>query len=221
MAFGQLPGMSSCACLSNMYLTLSSLQSLTSFSFPFTLTPLRSALGLATEVVHCDFCPRDVFFSMQNSSLLNTLLLSIGERFHRLLVAIDEEAKRAEELGIRKHIRVGEQNPETLTMHSGLPDCPMSFQVELEVPEWRRMARRAVKTEVMGREGNGPTFLKVIEEMESRQIRWHENPEMTNSRAHIFGAEALHSSRCKTGYECLRQLGMLKEVIRNMMLDEQ
>lgn len=220
-AFGQLPGLSSCACLSNMYLTLSSLQSLTSFTFPFTLTPLRQSLRLASEVVNCEYCPKDLFLSLQNTSLLNTLLISIGERFHRLLMAIEDEANRAQELGLRKRMRVGEQNPETGFMHSGLPSCPMSFEVELEASEWRRMARQAVKTDVMGKGGDGPTFLKVIEDLERRQMRWHEDPEMTNSRVHLFGAERVHDTSCKTEFECLRHLGICKEVIRNMMLDDQ
>ncbi|KAI7345546.1 hypothetical protein KC331_g16685, partial [Hortaea werneckii] len=73
-----------CACLSTLYLTLSTLQqqpqphssptSSPSSSFPHTLAPLRTAMQTATSILVCPHCPQRFLSAMQNTQLLGTLL---------------------------------------------------------------------------------------------------------------------------------------------------
>ncbi|RMY11524.1 hypothetical protein D0867_08056 [Hortaea werneckii] len=76
----------SCACLSTLYLTLSTLQqqpsssSPPSSSFPHTLTPLRTAMQTATSILTCPYCPQKFLSAMQNTQLLGTLLVSMYDR---------------------------------------------------------------------------------------------------------------------------------------------
>ncbi|KAI6966912.1 hypothetical protein KC327_g5087 [Hortaea werneckii] len=71
----------SCACLSTLYLTLSTLQphqspsSPSSPSFPHTLVPLRKAMQTATSILTCPICPQKFLSAMQNTQLLGTLLV--------------------------------------------------------------------------------------------------------------------------------------------------
>ncbi|RMX76439.1 hypothetical protein D0869_10721 [Hortaea werneckii] len=72
-----------CACLSTLYLTLSTLQqqphssptSSPSSSFPHTLAPLRTAMQTATSILVCPHCPQRFLSAMQNTQLLGTLLV--------------------------------------------------------------------------------------------------------------------------------------------------
>ncbi|RMY48286.1 hypothetical protein D0863_15428 [Hortaea werneckii] len=79
-----------CACLSTLYLTLSTLQqqpqphssptSSPSSSFPHTLAPLRTAMQTATSILVCPHCPQRFLSAVQNTQLLGTLLVSMYDR---------------------------------------------------------------------------------------------------------------------------------------------
>ncbi|KAI7081815.1 hypothetical protein KC356_g8852 [Hortaea werneckii] len=99
----------SCACLSTLYLTLSTLQQQQqqqphSFSashdpstpppltsFPHTLLPLRTAMQTATTILTCPICPQRFLSAMQNTQLLGTLLVCIAEKFRGVVEGIDGE----------------------------------------------------------------------------------------------------------------------------------
>lgn len=167
--FPKLP----CPCLSTMYLTLTNLQALTSFAFPSVLPHLRTALQTALAILNCPDCPKESFTAIQNAMTLGALLTAIAERFHRTLRAIDDEAARLERAGLTKEYRMGDMSVETLHLHTGEPGCPMGFEIELAAEDWRKLAKKVVKAEVLGK-GKAPNSLvNLVEQMEQRQLKWH------------------------------------------------
>lgn len=167
----------SCACLSSLYLTLNTLQSMDqSFAFPFALHPLREAMQTASEVLACDACPTTFISSIQNTQLVGTLLMSTAERFGRVLEAITAECTRAETLNETKKFRLADVNTSTSHLHTGGLGCAAAFSIDLSPQEWKSMAKKVVKAEVQGPiEGNTccPFFLGVTKQMTERQLRWH------------------------------------------------
>lgn len=166
-----------CACLSTLYLTLSTLQQMDpAFPFPFALHPLRAAMTTAAEVLACDQCPKSFISSVQNTQLVGTLLTSIAERFARVLEGISTEALRAEQAGETKTFRLADLNTSTSHLHTGGLGCAAAFSINLSPVEWRGMAKKVVRAEVHGpTDGNTccPFLLGVTAAMTARQERWH------------------------------------------------
>jgi hypothetical protein len=133
-----------------MYLTLSELQSIQSFAFPQVIIPLRKAMGVLSDLIHCPQCPKDTFSATQNISSIVSLCKVIVERFNKVLMGIDAEAERLEQNGGKKPYRIGEVDPALQHLHTGTPDCPMGFNIELEPKDWKRMVKMALKSEVYG-----------------------------------------------------------------------
>ncbi|GAB7364388.1 hypothetical protein MBLNU230_g4931t1 [Neophaeotheca triangularis] len=172
-----LPNQSGCACLSTMYLTLSDLQNMDStFPFPFAFRPLRSAMQTASEVVTCQQCPKSFITAIQNTQLLGTLLVTIAERFGKILDSITAEAARAESEGVSKKFRLAELSQHNSHLHTGGWECAAGFNIDLSAGEWMVMAKKVVKAEVYGpSDGNDccVSFVALIEQMQARQERWH------------------------------------------------
>lgn len=170
--------MPACACLSTLYLTLSTLQSLPQpLTFPYALHPLRDAISTASNILACQECPKRFITGMQNTQLLGTLLVSIAERFSAILKAIDAEAQRAETAGEAKKFRLADLNTSTSHLHTGGMECTATFHIDMSPDEWRRMCKKVVRAEVLGDGGSGqccPCFVAVVERMEKRQEEWHE-----------------------------------------------
>ncbi|KAK0304240.1 hypothetical protein LTR01_007596 [Friedmanniomyces endolithicus] len=167
------PTLPTCACLSTLYLTLSTLQSMApSFPFPSSLHPLREAMRTASEVLSCPLCPTKFLSAVQNMQLVGTLLVSIAERFGKVLEAITREAARAGRGGQVKGFRVADLE----TLHTGGIGCRAGFSVSLSADEWRVMSKKVVRAEVLGPSegsGCGTTFVGVVEQMENRSEYWH------------------------------------------------
>ncbi|KAK1074619.1 hypothetical protein LTR74_000862 [Friedmanniomyces endolithicus] len=167
------PTIPTCACLSTLYLTLSTLQSMAaSFPFPSSLHPLREAMRTASEVLSCPLCPTKFLSAVQNTQLVGTLLVSIAERFGKVLEAITREAARAERGGEVKGFRFADLE----TLHTGGVGCRAGFSVSLSADEWRVMVKKVVRAEVLGpseRSGCGTNFVGVVEQMENRSEYWH------------------------------------------------
>ncbi|KAK3068993.1 hypothetical protein LTR53_013015 [Teratosphaeriaceae sp. CCFEE 6253] len=165
-----------CACLSTLYLTLSTLQTLPpDFPFPASLHPLRAALHTASEVLACAHCPTQFLSAVQNTHLAGTLLVSIAERFGKVLSAIDREAERVEFEGTAKRFRLADLNTSTAHLHAGGLGCAGAFNIDLSGSEWRRLAKKVVRAEVHGpSDGNVccAYLLGVIGQMERRQDGW-------------------------------------------------
>ena len=159
-----------CACLANLYLTLSSFQSLPPPSFPLTSGNLKIATKTARDVLRCPICPKTFNSAFQNISLLGTLLPLVVMEYSKLLHYVDDESAKGESITFR----MGEHNPAHMHLHTGTPDCPLGFNIELSALEWRMTARKVVRQQVHGVKPEDGSFSSLIDELEKRQHAWHE-----------------------------------------------
>lgn len=104
---------------------------------------------------------------------LISLLTAIAERWHKALAAIDSETQLLETTGQKKAFRLGDADPNLVHLHTGTPDCPMAFTIDLEPKEWRKLSKRAIKSEVFGGSTNPNPLVALLDRMEERQHRWH------------------------------------------------
>ncbi|KAL8766440.1 MAG: hypothetical protein Q9194_006268 [Teloschistes cf. exilis] len=158
-----------CSCLKELYAMLASFQSLPPLSFPSSRGPLLKATSLCRAVVRCPMCPQDYPSALQNLMLLTTLLPLIVHGYAKLLQHIHEQAAQ----GCAVTFRVGDTSQAASHLHTGTPDCPMGFNIELDADEWSAMARKVVKQDVYGNAQNMDCLLGVVEELEQRQHIWH------------------------------------------------
>lgn len=177
-----------CACLSTLYLTLSSLATMDpAFPFPTALHPLREAMSTASQAIACPVCPTLFITGLQNVQLLNALLMSLAERFSRVLASINNEANSLElhnstvstpsELKTKTFRLADLSTPGHL--HSGGPHCAAAFSLSFTPAEWRSMAKKVVRAEVHGPADGSeccPYLLGLITQMEQRQERTHRAP---------------------------------------------
>lgn len=172
------PPTPTCACLSSLYLTLSSLQSLSpNCNFPSALPSLRAATQTAQSVLSCDTCPQTFLASLQNTHLLATLLVTIAERYAALLAAITEEAEAVSAEGGVKEFRLADLPPPSNSSGSGI-GCAAAFSIELTPAEWRAMAKKVVRAEVHGPSNSQAAsgsnyFTTLTKRMRERQQHWH------------------------------------------------
>ncbi|KAL9103353.1 MAG: hypothetical protein Q9163_001619 [Psora crenata] len=160
----------SCSCLPDLYKTLRSFPSSSSPSFPSTLWFLKQTTDKSRAVVQCDVCPRAYQTALQNSMILCTLIHLVLNEYTRLLKHIDERAETEDKIVLR----MGEHHgPEKVHLHTGTIDCPMGISVDLCGAEWRILARKAVRKEVMGNGADYNCLTSVLDAMRDRQIRWH------------------------------------------------
>ncbi|KAK3686985.1 hypothetical protein LTR37_019287 [Vermiconidia calcicola] len=171
---GQPPSLlPSCACLSTMYLTLSTLQSMDpAFTFPFALHPLREAMQTASDILACPECPQRFISAIQNTQLMGTLLMSIADRFSKSLEAITTESLRSSE---EKKFRLADLNTSTSHLHTAGLGCAAAFSITLSPAEWRALAKKVVRAEVFG-PACCPYFMGIVDQMERRQEFWHDRP---------------------------------------------
>jgi hypothetical protein len=162
-----------CACLTTTWMILTELQAITAFDFPQVVLPLRHAMSVLADIVSCPQCPKEPFSAIQNVQSIVSLMKAIVERFNRVLVEVDREAARLEEAGQKKPYRIGDNNPALSHLHTGTPDCPMGFNIELEPKDWRRLVKTALKTEIYGNGSNARPLLDLVKESEMRQVKWH------------------------------------------------
>ena len=192
------PTTQGCACLSSMYLTLDNLRSMSDFEFPNSLCYLRDALGTAKTCIECQVCPTRFLTATQNVQILGTLLLSISERYGRILHKIGLDAGQAEELGQLKLLHVG--STATNNAH-GITIPTDHLVVELSPSEWRRLARKTVMAELHGTaDTSRDSFMSILVMLEQRQDRWHRSepaddcPSTYRSRRHVQDGD--HNPMC-------------------------
>ena len=119
----------SCSCLFNLYSMLARFQSLPEPSFPYSMGALRNAAALSRGVVACHDCSQAYNSALQNSMLLGTLLQLVIMEYAKLLRHIDEKSKQAGKIAFR----FGDPSSIFDSRHTGLPDCPMAINVDLNV----------------------------------------------------------------------------------------
>jgi hypothetical protein len=194
-----------CSCLSVVYLTLTDLQSVTTFSFPQVIIPLRKAMNSLSDLINCPQCPRDAFTAIQNIQSVVALFKAIMERFNKVLLEVDAEAERLQATGQKKAYRIGDNNPALYHMHTGSLDCPMGFNIELEAADWKRLVKAALKTEVYGSGSNQRPLMHLLKETEERQHKWHTEKEFwTAEKRQLFGG---HGHDCDNTPKSCETLG--------------
>jgi len=147
---------------------------------------------------------------MQNIMLLTTLLTSITDCYRKLLTAIDTEAKRSADAGEKKKFRMGDNSPEKMHLHTGTLDCPMGFDIDLDSHEWRTVARKVVKADVVGSGQPSPsTVLGLADMLEERQHRWHHDP-MTLEMRTLFSKNGTRCEPREGEFSCLKMVGMIR-----------
>jgi hypothetical protein len=210
-------GVLPCSCLSSMYLTLSGLQTMSDFTFPMVLPLMRSACSTAYNVLRCEHCPLDRSTASSNLMLLTTVLTCVVDRYDRVLKDITLQADRAEQSGETIPFRMGENRPETAHLHTGTLDCPMGFDIDLSSREWRKLARKVVKADVLGPAPHGrQSVLDLVNLFEERQHQWHLRPDVEHLRAHY---ERLHGPLHNEN-NCLKFVEVVRQHIRLLDLDQ-
>jgi len=167
-----------CACLPTLYLSLSALQSMTDVSFPSSLHTLRETISSAWEALNCRECPKGFLTGFNNIQLLNTLLISLAERYAKVMLAINAETSRAQAAKESKTFRIDDMTAAKSHLHPVEAHlCSHPFGIELQPAEWSKLAKRVVRSEVYGTADNCcPGFLSLVVQMEERQIKWHYGP---------------------------------------------
>ncbi len=183
-------GMANCACISSLYLILQNLQTMDpAFPFPSSLHPLREGIFTAVDCLNCNECPTRFISAVQNTQMIGTLIVSIADRFSKILNSITKEAERAEEAGEKKSLPLSSLNTSTTHLHPGnLGSCLTAFSISLAPSEWRTLAKKVVRAEVYGPNENASTvsgdcnnthnccvsFWEVTHLMQTRHKRWSE-----------------------------------------------
>ncbi|KAH7143716.1 hypothetical protein EDB81DRAFT_503101 [Dactylonectria macrodidyma] len=168
-------GKPSCSCLASLYLSLEEMRSTDVSPFTAGLVQLRTVTARALAILQCPICPGEFVWAMQNSQLLNTLLVSIAETYRRLIEFIEEEAQRATDNNESKTFFISETQPGNpdLEMRDG-SYIPPSFALSLSPAKWESLAKEAIKVDVFGSPHSSLTsFLDVLQLMEERQLGWH------------------------------------------------
>lgn len=205
-----------CACLDTLYLTLSSLQpyaaSSTALMFPVPLLPMRKAISTGYTVLQCPHCPSVFASSMQNLMLLGTLLQLLAVCYSNMLHSIDSEAAALSAEGAKKKFRMGDMSEGTAAMHTGTPDCPMAFEVDLSANEWRIMARKVVISNLRGSDGKGG-LMGLLNSMEERQRERHRS-QPRHDHGNDVACKLMSQATPPDGdYTCLRIMDHARKII--------
>jgi len=152
---------------------------------------------------------------MQNLMLLTTLLTTVTDCYRRILRHIDAEAAKAEELGTSIQYRMGDSSPERWHLHTGTNDCPMGINVDLDASEYKMLARKVIKADVLGAT-NSPmgqiSITDLVNRLEERQHEWHKGASSTEMREHYSKA----GQQCNPDagdFTCLKLVGMVRHQI--------
>jgi hypothetical protein len=142
---------------------------------PSSLHCLRDALHTSKSCIDCQVCPVQYLTATQNSQLLGTLLLSMSERYNRILKAIASDTMAAQETGEMKTLQIGSLEA-TKPRHENVGGISSNEPLILELPplEWRELAKNVVKAEIYGTsDASRASFMSVLASLEQRQARWH------------------------------------------------
>ncbi|PNS19794.1 Transcription-associated protein 1 [Sphaceloma murrayae] len=211
----------SCVCLSSMYLSLSSLQAMSDFSFPGSLHKLREAISCAWTVLHCPTCPTAYLTGFQNVQLLGMFMVSTAERYSKIVAAVDAEAEAAIATGRTKSFRMGDLQGSNSHLHSNDPNfCMAAISLDLDPRQWRTLVRRVIRGEIWGAAHVCcPAFMTLIDGMFARQDEWHRHAQITDFPRPFTEEERLQSKDPNTKKICLTMVYEAKKIIEHMSLD--
>ena len=115
--------------------------------------------------------------------------------------------------GKKKPYRIGDNNPALSHLHTGTPDCPVGFNIELEPDIWKKLVKTALRTEIDGGGSNPRPLKQLLKETEERQQRWHDKSMFSGQGKSLWGQG--HCEKDKATCESLgsehirRVIGML------------
>lgn len=171
---------SACACLASCYLTMDHLCKNERLTFPSGLQPLRKAIATATEMAHCQVCPGNNLFAMQNVQLLVALVMSIVKQYDVILQNIDEEGGSLDQQPNAKHLHFKAAEDEIT--NSSTTDGSLDYPIEVSPTQWTNLAKRVVKNEVYGNGGSQDSLWALLVFIEQRQVKWHAVPPKRDCR---------------------------------------
>jgi hypothetical protein len=156
---------------------------------------------------------------MQNLMMLTTLLTTVTECYRKILLAIDAHAAKAEAEGITLQYRMGDSSPERWHMHTGTNDCPMGINVDLDPGEYKMLARKVIRADVLGA-ANSPmgqvSILDLVRRLEERQNDWHNGASsaaMLQSSIEMRRHFSNGGQQCNPqdgDFTCLKLIGMIR-----------
>lgn len=128
-ALSNLPPVPACPCLPNLYLTLSTMSTLSSFPFnQQTISTIETGYRTAKGVIYCIICPRKFDTGSSNLMLGCTLLNVLADQWNRFRKLSVEELRKA----------------------FGTPEQQQNFPTTKEGLEWRTFAHRMLRAYVFG-----------------------------------------------------------------------
>ncbi|OJD11755.1 hypothetical protein AJ78_07528 [Emergomyces pasteurianus Ep9510] len=218
-AYRQLQPLTSCSCVSYMYLSLNSLSTLCSFPpSSHTLSTLYNAARNARAVIYCEVCPQAFNSFVQNLMILGSLLNVIGDTW----------------------LKVSQMDAEQLGTDVLSPSFVASLPSEPGERErrWKRWLRHVVRHGVIGstitpmvdavqdESSESPNLLSLIQELEARQRWWHAPRDQIEYRTGMLRPNGDLPPR-EAGqpqdaeYMCTRIAGTAREVIERFEFDDQ
>ncbi|KAF7561908.1 hypothetical protein G7046_g2208 [Stylonectria norvegica] len=181
-----VPSKESCACLATLYLSLDEIRGADEICFASGLSLLRDITARAVTIIQCPTCPSRFVWAMQNAQVLNTLIMSTAEAYQRVFQSVEAEARRAESLNETKALWFGETQATDSAL--GVEDRahgPLSFALSLSPSEWQQLAKKAMKSEIIGAAHSSSTpFLTMLQLLEDRQLKWHSGISPASVRCH-------------------------------------
>jgi len=106
--------------------------------------------------------------------MLGMFLMTVAERYHRVMDWIEQEQHRATAANERLSFQLGDLNCGTNHLHTR--DCLGGFVVNLDPLEWRKLTKRVVRDEVRGTEVTRcSSFIGLLDALVARQRQWHVN----------------------------------------------
>jgi hypothetical protein len=143
------------------------------------------------------------------------VLTAVTDCYRKILGSIDAEAARAENAGTTIQYRIGDTSPERWHLHTGTNDCPMGVNVDLDPSEYKMLARKVIKADVLGAANANPnqmSVLGIVKSLEERQHEWHTGSSSAVIRAHF--SRAGQECRPEAGdFTCLKLVGMIRHHI--------
>ncbi|KAM0192786.1 hypothetical protein ACHAPA_005889, partial [Fusarium lateritium] len=198
-----------CACLASFYLTMDHLCKNEKLTFPSGLQLLRQAIATATEMAHCQICPGNYLFAMQNINLLGALVMAIVKQYDVILQSIDEEGGSLNQQCQSKRLHV--RDPNDKATDGSTTDGCLDYPIELTPAQWITLAKKAVKNEVYGKSGNQDSLWALLVFLEQRQIKWHAVPPRRDCR---------HNHEKVDEPFCIKIIWKSKEMLEALNLQE-